>query len=380
MNFTGFVPVRRGILEHTMSGELSVNEFAVLMVLILLADKSTGKAKINAPVLRTYLPGLSADAAKRALNSIDEKGYIFRQITDRSPLVYPFWVNGYQPSTGKHKMLQVSIAEARVSKDVRRIKYMPIAPDGAPDNAPEGAPASSLAGAPEGAPEAAHYNYKEKEKKTKKEKNTNTPLPAPPDQEEEAFSHSPCLRTEQTKALNGVNRDVPDDGTSLPLSSTSTPVAPPPPPPTFGNGPEDRLAALYYKSLGEQPKHRQAAGGRWPIRFSEVLASCNYTEADLTVAIEYGFASAFWSPKLDRYKGDPVDYFVEHLGKLVSQSRQRRSSTLRDSSGPQQPGRDDRKADLWKKIMNAERWIDDPIEGPGVRKDIEEWKSQLERL
>jgi hypothetical protein len=161
MNFGGYVPVRRGILDHTMSGELSLQEFAALTTLILLADKSTGSGKINGPVLRTYLPGLSADAAKRVLHSLETKGYIFRQITPRSPLVYAYWVSKYEPTTGPHKMLQLSTEQALATQDVNSLRYVKRAPDSA-----LGTPLES---APEGALEGAHYNKKKKEKDTHKE-------------------------------------------------------------------------------------------------------------------------------------------------------------------------------------------------------------------
>jgi hypothetical protein len=119
MNFNGFVQVRRGILDHTMSGELTMQQFAALTVLILLAHTSTGMGRINAPVLRTFLPSLSVDAAKRVLTELEERGKIFRQIKERSPLVYPYWVDKYIPTTGKYRSLQLFVAEAIANNDVR---------------------------------------------------------------------------------------------------------------------------------------------------------------------------------------------------------------------------------------------------------------------
>jgi hypothetical protein len=143
MNVVGYVPVRRGILDHTHDGRLSTHEFAVLSVLILLADKETGRGTINAPTLITWLRDLSIDAAKRALLHLERKGYIFRDITPYSKPAYPYWVARYVPSTGPHKLLQTEIAKALVSRDPNDIHYvnpaLQSAPQGALQTAPQGA-------------------------------------------------------------------------------------------------------------------------------------------------------------------------------------------------------------------------------------------------
>lgn len=161
MIFAGYVPLRRGLLEHTMRGELSSQEAIVLTVLILLADKSTGRGYINGPVLRTYLPDFSRDAAKRVLESLEDKHYIYRKIIPRSPIVYPYWVNRFIPSTGPYKLLQLSLEQVFESKDIKDIKYIKAAPDTALEGAPESAP--------DPAPEGAHYNNKENKKNKKKD-------------------------------------------------------------------------------------------------------------------------------------------------------------------------------------------------------------------
>jgi hypothetical protein len=128
MNFTGWVPIRRSILEHTMTGALSGNEFMVLTTLILLADKSTGRGTINAPSIHTYLPGLKYDSAKRTLQSLEEQGYIWRQITPMSKLVYPYWVNRYEITDGPHSTLQTDLSQVFESRDIKDIRYVKAGP------------------------------------------------------------------------------------------------------------------------------------------------------------------------------------------------------------------------------------------------------------
>jgi hypothetical protein len=128
MNFAGWVPIRRGILEHTMTGALSGTEFMVFTALVLLADKSTGRGTTNAAAIRTFLPGVGYDSAKRALLSLQQKGYIWRQITPQSKLVYPYWINRYEITDGPRKMLQTNLSEVFENGDIRAIKYDSSAP------------------------------------------------------------------------------------------------------------------------------------------------------------------------------------------------------------------------------------------------------------
>ena len=124
MNFSGWVPMRRGILEHTMTEALSNNEALVLMTLILLADHKTGLGRINAPALRTYLPELSYDSAKRALLSLEEKGYIWRSIVHRAKAVYPYLINNYEISDGPNKGLHTDLSQVIESKDISQVRYV----------------------------------------------------------------------------------------------------------------------------------------------------------------------------------------------------------------------------------------------------------------
>lgn len=172
MNFGGYVALRRGLLAHLQDGRLSNAEALALTVLIMLADKSTGAGTINAPTLRTFLPELSYDAAKRILLSLEEKRYIYRKIIPFSTRVYPYWVNKYVPSTGPHKLLQTDLSQVFESKNIKDIRYGKSAPDPA------------LEGALEGAPDPApHYKNgkgkQEKEKTTLPDTSSVVPHPSP---------------------------------------------------------------------------------------------------------------------------------------------------------------------------------------------------------
>ena len=143
MNFSGYVPLRRGLIDHTREGRLTNNEALVFVWLTMLADKSTGSYTINGLTLRSYLPGLSQDAAKRILKSLEEKRYIYRDITPRSPIAYPCWIHRYEPTVGKYKSLQLDLSQVFENKDTSKLRYV----ERAPDIALEGAQAEILSSA-----------------------------------------------------------------------------------------------------------------------------------------------------------------------------------------------------------------------------------------
>jgi hypothetical protein len=105
MIFNGYVPLRRGVLKNIHEGDLSTIEFAVLVVLIMLANEDTGKGEINAPLLRYYLPDLSSDAAQRSLSHLELKGYIYRHNAASTKRAYSYWVNNYEVTTGQYNVV-----------------------------------------------------------------------------------------------------------------------------------------------------------------------------------------------------------------------------------------------------------------------------------
>lgn len=156
LNFAGYVPVRRGISGHLVTGHLTLLEWAVMHVLLLLADSGTGMGYINSPLLHYYLRDLSLAGAKRTLLSLEEKGYIFRKITPHARHAYPFWIDRYYITSGRKAHSRVDLSDVFASKDIKDIKYGPGDPETRPDGEPVGEPVSG--------PEGVHSNKKEKEK------------------------------------------------------------------------------------------------------------------------------------------------------------------------------------------------------------------------
>jgi hypothetical protein len=159
MRFAGWLKFRRGIMDHLMDGRLSGKEYIALTALIIMADASTGCGKINGAVLHSCAPCFkNSEAAQRALKSLEDKGYIYRQVKLRSPIVYPYAIDKYIPTTGPHKDRQVSVAKARNSHRFEDIEYLQVAADTA-----DGTAAGTAAEA------ADYYKNETKERSIKKE-------------------------------------------------------------------------------------------------------------------------------------------------------------------------------------------------------------------
>jgi hypothetical protein len=221
VNFSGYIPLRRGLIEHTHDGRLTNDEALTLVWLIMLADKETGRGTINGPTLKTFLPGLTVDGAKRVLNSLQKKGYIYRDITPRSPIVYPYWVNGFIPSTGPNKLLQLDLSEVFESKDPSKVKYISTAP--AP--APVTAPGTALDPALDTALDPAHYNDKD-QKKDCDQREESSPIPVIEDGSTMSLSSDKLrlLETVSASEADTVGEGVAHDGDMVPSYPASEPM------------------------------------------------------------------------------------------------------------------------------------------------------------
>jgi len=148
MNFSGWVAIPRSILNNTHTSRLSNTEQLVLMTLMLLADARTGSGYINAAAIRTYLPELRYDTAKRVLKSLEDKRLIYRQIVHASKSLYPYWIHGYQVSDGPHRLLWTNLSQVFVSTDIRAMRFDKVAPEAPLETTPDSPLETTLDGVP----------------------------------------------------------------------------------------------------------------------------------------------------------------------------------------------------------------------------------------
>ena len=97
VNNSGYVPMRRGIIKHLQDGSLTLNEYIVFTLLLMLADHKTGCGLINAAGI-AYWTGaqMGIDGADRALRSLDKKDYIVREIMRGKERLYPYRVQNFE--------------------------------------------------------------------------------------------------------------------------------------------------------------------------------------------------------------------------------------------------------------------------------------------
>lgn len=98
LTLNGWVPKRRGVLRHLYEGRMTLYEYVVFDILLLMADHKTGCGMINAPALANYWLGgqISPQAAKIALQGLEKKGYIVRETVPGRLGLYVFKVQNYE--------------------------------------------------------------------------------------------------------------------------------------------------------------------------------------------------------------------------------------------------------------------------------------------
>jgi hypothetical protein len=211
VNFSGYFPIYRDIIDHTVDGRLSNNEALVLVWLTLLADKETGSYTINGPTLRAFLPGLTKGGAQRTLESLQQKRYIYRDVTPRSPLAYPYWVEGFKPTIGIRKELQLDLSEVFTTKDISKRRWVTAVPATKPATKPDGELDTE--------PDGANYNEKEKKKDTKK---GDSPIPII-EMRTTTLESNVYLKTETANVDSAPGRAMAHSGALCPTPSQSTP-------------------------------------------------------------------------------------------------------------------------------------------------------------
>ena len=97
--YSGYVPIRRGLLDHIRSGDLTHEEALAYVITILEADCETGLWRGSAKALGPY--NYSHRAARHILEQLGKKGYIKRFTKKGRRGNYPVLVNKYGVTRGR---------------------------------------------------------------------------------------------------------------------------------------------------------------------------------------------------------------------------------------------------------------------------------------
>jgi hypothetical protein len=122
LNSSGYVPKRRGVLEHLNDGRLTLQQYGAYDVLILLADKATGVWFGSAKALAANCGAgdIAERQARHILESLESKGYIKRFPKRRAHGNYPIAIDKYQVTVGAHSRMRLN---ARASSDWKTPVY-----------------------------------------------------------------------------------------------------------------------------------------------------------------------------------------------------------------------------------------------------------------
>jgi hypothetical protein len=142
MTNSGYVGMRRGLVDHVIDGRLTMREHSAYAMMIKMADRKTGIWIGSAKHLSSLYGAGDVDErlARYLLESLERKGYIKRFLRPRQRGNYPILVDKFECSDGAHKGLRLNAA---ATADWRDPVYDPLPSDCSPARPPSDAPTLS---------------------------------------------------------------------------------------------------------------------------------------------------------------------------------------------------------------------------------------------
>ncbi len=112
MTLSGYVPMRRGLLNHLQEGRMSLLDYLVYTLLLLLADRKTGIAMTNAGGI-VYFTGnqIPLRTAQDCLQRLESNGYIKRPFRVHGRRIYDaIFIDKFVCTDGALRDMRVSFA------------------------------------------------------------------------------------------------------------------------------------------------------------------------------------------------------------------------------------------------------------------------------
>lgn len=106
---SGFVPLRRGLLDHMIQGKMSPLELGIYVAILLKADHRTGVWWGSAASLGFIYPGIDRRYAQKCLFRLEENGYIKRFRSEGKRGNYPMLVNRFVATDGRRTNAEETI-------------------------------------------------------------------------------------------------------------------------------------------------------------------------------------------------------------------------------------------------------------------------------
>ncbi len=117
--FAGYIPLRRGILEHVQKGLLNKTDFSIYCLMLLLADHHTGTWWGSGKALGAY--NFPRSTAQKSLQRLESRGYIKRFTIPGVHSNYPILINKYAITDGQHKG---RLLDAKQTTSPRRLVFI----------------------------------------------------------------------------------------------------------------------------------------------------------------------------------------------------------------------------------------------------------------
>lgn len=330
----GWVPVRRGILDHIYDGRLTPSEHHALLSMFLLADASTGVWRGSAPALTTVLGYTSQRTMATAFEGLEAKGYILRDYAPGGRGNFPILIGKFEITRGDNAGRRVDldatknqcgIPHSRISKVRRKPLLASISAACRTPTLTSGVRTVSDRDSSEtrtGFVGGMYLNGKPGneriETSTEGEREgvlANHAFSL--DDPEHPFTEFP-ERATATSTTTAKAEPVcsPQAGTLASTTATSTDeISPATPGP-----PAVRLAQHYFRCRQNPQALWSSVVQPWPHVFESLLQS--YTESDLASAITWAFeADPFWRNLLCRQPNISVELFSRNADTIISRWR-----------------------------------------------------------
>lgn len=125
---SGFIKLRRGIIEHLQSGRMTADEFCVFSLLLPLADFRSGTWQGSGVALSTYLSAWSLRKCQRVLKSLAGKGYITLRSMRGKMGNYPIVIHNFHEPVEKVTTPETPVAQSDDTRDATLPKVTTPAP------------------------------------------------------------------------------------------------------------------------------------------------------------------------------------------------------------------------------------------------------------
>ena len=313
---SGFVPVRRGVMDHVFDGRMTPPEHHAFLSMLCLADAATGTWRGSAPALTTVLGYTSKNTMAEALDALEAKGYILRDYAPGRRGNFPILIGKLLLTRGVNAGKRVDLAatkrqygipEGRLSKLTRKPLFTsiaaacshPVLVSETDDGVDRGVRSSTVSRPYTGMSERRSEGFAQTPDSTsgfaEQEENPESPFAPESDAERPApahpqGSHVPPVQPESTFAT----------------SASPTPQMPA----------AEQLATLFFSYQGRPARFNNPASyNLWVSAFTLLIAQYGYDT--LSGAMDWVFnVDAFWPQHLIR-PDNPIGYFEQKLADQI---------------------------------------------------------------